>query len=246
MTIAKWQVTNSGSLQQLIRQFTTAPHPRRRQRTTEETERWIIGHFLECCKTCHPKTFPVEIVHDDKPDIFITEESAGSVGIEITELIEQNFANALALNELLSTPTSVISTSHFRETEKPMSPTEIRAALKDSGGGPGWRGGSAKHEWADLFFKKLSKKTEKLNKTYSIADTNRLVFYDNPTLGITDFHLDPIIGIVFERLSESYFGKHSGTLKFDFISVVMSDGKRCITFGEDGYIFEPQMAARAG
>ena len=81
-----------------LRKIDISVPPRTEGRATEHIERWTICRFLATFAETRLFDYPVRIVHQDRPDFLLTTAS-GRIGIEITEAIHPDAAEANAIAE---------------------------------------------------------------------------------------------------------------------------------------------------
>lgn len=105
--------------------------PRRTKgRKTHHTETWIILRFLATCAVSSVWSYPIEIVHRDKPDFLISKPN-GAIGLEITEAITEQYAYVFALAEKY-VPDAYIEPALFMKDAPQRSKKELLSILEQS------------------------------------------------------------------------------------------------------------------
>jgi hypothetical protein len=177
--------------------------PRGDGRTTEETERWSICRLLATLNKEQKLIFPFQLTKSEKPDFTATNGNT-SVGFELTEVVKEDLARALALPE---SNRGITDHSFFRWNDQKRTLQELRELMgKEKLTGPGWVGFEAEKEFADAIADRIRNKTEKLLTTYSRYDEDWLLIYQN--LSLPALHLTLAIGYLVVSLQDywSYDG----------------------------------------
>lgn len=151
--------------------------PRSMGRTTEQTERFALAHFLASLPRDR-LAFPVTVTHSDRPDL-VLDTAAGSIGVEITEAVPQNVAHKAAIRE-----SGIGPNIHFVEHATPGEPKRSASVLiqeikRDAPGEP-WVGNAPENEWAAAMLSFVTAKRDKaLKPGFALHDKNWLLVYDN-------------------------------------------------------------------
>ena len=132
-------------------------------RTKQHTEAWVAKRLLASFASADKFRFPMTVEFSDKPDLIVTSDDVG-IGIELTELVPDAYAQAVAIaNQKF--PSAIVDRSVFR-WGRTWSPQEIQEHLRREGhrlSGPGWAGDSVEREWACAVHGAIEKKVERLN-----------------------------------------------------------------------------------
>lgn len=172
----------SALLATLSRIDITVP-PRTEGRTTQDCERWSGVRFLASLSNTSLLTYPLELVHRDRPD-FELRFSQGSVGIEVTAATHPDAAAINALREHRGYE-GVFLLSHHKPSSKPKASAELDQIARGEKVHTGWMGNSAEKEWAEAMSLVAQKKvTNAVKPGYQNFGTNWLCIYDNLNLPI--------------------------------------------------------------
>lgn len=171
-------------------------------RRTEHTERWTICHLLATLSTKDRLTYPLALIHEDKPDFHLYMNGM-STGIEVTESIPTDYARCCAMAQH-ENPGAVIDMSFFRWGDPPKSTKQLRDIINRSKlSGPGWSGESPEIEWAHHIHDSISDKLYKLNSTgYKEANEYWLAIYDN--LPLPNVHARKATEILLKEFSDQW------------------------------------------
>jgi hypothetical protein len=184
--------------------------------TKEQIERAMCFRFLATLAEDLPFTFPLEIVHADKPDFRFIMNST-TIGAECTLALPEQYTRALFLREkfCLDVP---LDPSDFRWATPDRTSAELLVLLKKNKlTGLPWFGDGVEREWALAMEDCIDAKTDNLNaQDFVRFQTNWLLIQDvlpGGSLLEVDrglFHLSfPL---------ERYFNAH-GQTKFDHIFI---------------------------
>jgi len=159
---------------------------RSERRTTDDCERWSICRWLS---TYPDFNFPIRLTHRDKPD-FILETFDQEIGIEHTEGIHQDYAQASKIAEENNDETidTLVDMSLFKWGQKREKSEIYEIANRKKLTGPGWEGNSPEIEWAQALYDITQNKTIKLRKDdFKKYKENALLVYDNLPLPHIDY-----------------------------------------------------------
>lgn len=146
-------------------------------RRNHHAERYCIAHLLATLPASR-LSFPLTLVHDDKPD-FVLSMPSGSVGIEQTEAVPENVARAQFLREKGS-GSDVYFTPHATPGEPRKTAAELRQEIEVDEPGDGWVGNSAEREWAAAIVHYVQEKIPKATAPGFVRHPeNWLMVYDN-------------------------------------------------------------------
>jgi hypothetical protein len=155
---------------------------RSKGRKTEHTEHYSLVSFLEAFHLENLFTFPFQVIFRDRPDVLIT-SSVGNIGIEITESIPEQLANAQFLLEKNFKGYAVLEPEFFGWDAPDRTDAEIMEILQASQVhliGQGMSGNSVEERWITGIEGCITKKTAKLLKPeFDKFDINWLLIYDN-------------------------------------------------------------------
>ncbi len=164
--------------------------PRGEGRTTPETETWIICRFLSTLGFLGHIEYPVRIGKSERPDFVMAVNGFARAGIEVTEVVHQDFAKLQTLPEAQDSA-SVLDRSLFRWGEPRRSLEELREiASRKQLSGPGWGGYEVEQEFASAMMDRIRQKTRKLGEEgYSRFPEDWLLIYENLMLPSIDLPL---------------------------------------------------------
>jgi len=148
-------------------------------RTREHCERWNVCRLLASIANDLSSEFPIRITKIERPD-FLLRTRQREIGIEITEVIQPDYARARVLPEARSGG-SIIDPSLFKWGAPRKSLRELREIVsRKELTGPGWEGDEVEVEWSKAIFDSIGKKTDKLNSQgFQKFTENWLSVYDN-------------------------------------------------------------------
>ena len=138
--------------------------------------------------------FPISVWHRDRPDILIGIPS-GTVGVELTEAITQQYAAYCALAER-EFPDALLEPAHFHWGGPDRTVVEMRDLLRqDRLTSDGWVGDCPEQEWAHFMLSLIEAKLDKLGADgFEKFDRNWLAVYDN--LPLPNIHLGNAIAFL--------------------------------------------------
>lgn len=137
---------------------------RTKGRKTEHVELWTAIRFLATYANSNFLSYPIEIVHRDKPD-FLIKKPNDNIGVEITESIPEQYAYIFALSEK-HFPKANIEPSMFTRDIRQRSKKELLKILEKSQKkliGLPIGGDKIERDWAEWINETVISKTEKLN-----------------------------------------------------------------------------------
>ena len=146
-------------------------------RTKEHVERWSICKLLSTLANQNQLTYPLQLIHDDRPD-FLIKFTSEQVGIEFTEARNRNQAHYQAiLNREFSE--KIYSPSLFQLGKPEMSKDGMLADLKqDLLFGPPLTGDKPERDWVEYIKNTVEAKLLGLAKPeFRKFDQNWLLIY---------------------------------------------------------------------
>jgi hypothetical protein len=176
----------SPSPNELVQKLRAVPHrvpPRGCGRTKDHVEAWTICHLLATLSRTACLHFPLRLQKGERPD-FDIESHSGAIGVEITEAIPEDYAQAVAIeNTKYPERKAQVDEALFAWGSPKKSPQDIHRLLEKSGDrftGPGWVGDSVEREWATAVLETIRSKTAKLNEaSFRRQPENWLAIFDN-------------------------------------------------------------------
>ncbi len=166
-------------------------------RRNHHAERYSIVHLLGALPI-ERLSFPLALTHSDKPD-FLLAMPDSEVGIEHTEAVPENVANADFLREKEGLGPEVYFIPHARPGEPKKTADELRREIEADKPGSGWCGDSPEREWAAAMAYYVKKKIPKATADgFARYPANWLIVYDNWPLPAIDYskaatHLVPLL-----------------------------------------------------
>lgn len=140
-------------------------------------ERYSIARLLGALPV-QRLSFPLTCTHRDKPD-FLLAMADSALGIEHTEAVPENVANAQAMRERGFGP-DVYFIPHALPGEPKRTAEELRCEIDADEPDAGWHGDSAEREWAAAMAYYVKAKLPKVMANDFIRyATNWLIVYDN-------------------------------------------------------------------
>ncbi len=101
--------------------------PRTKGRTKEQTERWLMAHWLATLATASGLTYPFSVVKRERPDFLVT-QARFQIGIAITKASPPDWGGLSALAER-ECPGVLLEPAHFKPDGAPLSLDRTRALL---------------------------------------------------------------------------------------------------------------------
>lgn len=158
---------------------------RSKGRTTLHAERYSVAHLLATLPIGR-FSFPLTVTHRDKPD-FLLAMSTGDVGIEHTEAVPENLANAQVMRERGLGP-DVYCIPRAQPGEPRRTADELRREIEADATGEGWYGDAPEREWAEAMAYCVKVKLRKvMTAGFERYPVNWLVLYDNWPLPALDY-----------------------------------------------------------
>lgn len=183
---------------------------RAKGRATEQCERWSICRFLVAFADSNLLSFPIRLVHRDKPD-FLLELAQGKVGIEVTEVVPKNYAAINAYRDHKEIEGPFFPKRHVPGEAK-LPKANLRQEANSGDLGDKWEGDSAELEWANAMkifvLRKIAKSEE---SGFELFERNWLLMYDNWPLP------DPSLAAAAEKLFESLSADDCYPFEYIFI-----------------------------
>lgn len=133
-------------------------------RTKEQTQARSTYSLLSALACTGYLTFPLEGRCGDRPD-FELHFGETSIGVEITEVTDENFARAQVIRDR-EFPNALIDGSIFRWANRPIKSRRLRKFLSQVGDrltGPGFVGDHPEYEWAQATLDTIASKTASIN-----------------------------------------------------------------------------------
>lgn len=207
------QAPSAEALREALRQVNITVPGRTKGRKSRHTETWTICRLLSTLAAGDALSFPLSIVHCDKPD-FLIDEAGTSIGVEVTEAISEQFAKYCALAER-EFPDAYIEPHLFPWGAPERSHEEMRQLLRQGKIHGGWVGERPEREWALFIQDHIGRKLEKLARDdFAKFDRNWLSIYDN--LPLSNVRLDAAIGFLWPYLQAACWSRQPS---FDMICV---------------------------
>ena len=175
------------------------------RRPKAHVERWSICKLLSTLANQNQLTYPLQLIHDDRPD-FLIKFTSEQVGIEFTEARNCNQAHYEAiLNREF--PEKIYSLSLFQLGKPEMSTEDIRAHLKqDLLFGPPLMGDKPERDWAEYIKGTIQAKLLGLAKPgFKKFDKNWLLIYvaipfTNVDIDVALTYLEPCLPNIFANI----------------------------------------------
>lgn len=202
---------SSTDLLQKLRTIDISVPLRTEGRTTKQCERWSICRLLATYAETDLFDYPLQIRHEDRPDIVLSMPTA-CIGIEITEAVPENWARVDALAERKGYD-NLRYIERFQPGELRRSTNEINHIAIGKSKGSLWAGDSAEREWAEvMIYFSLKKIKNYANPNFRKFQKNWLVIYENWPLPAVEE--DKAASLFHQRIVDL-----SGSLPFDKIFV---------------------------
>jgi len=194
-------------------------------RTTEHCERWSICRLLAAIANSAFLSYPIVVVHRDRPDFHIKHGST-DVGVEVTEVIQENDAAIDAYREHNDIDGPFFIKRH-RPGDARLKGAELRGAAVSDAPGDGWVGDSVEREWVAAMRAFIEVKAENAKKPGFQLFTERwLLMYDNWSLPGVD--REDAVNKLLVSMTSADFGP------FQKIWIESPDAIRCIS--ENGVV----------
>lgn len=153
-------------------------------RLSQQVERYCVAHLLATLPLGRLR-FPITLTHSDRPDFLLT-TSSGDIGIEHTEAVPPNVANADAMRGRGLGP-AIYFNPRATPGEARKTAAELRREMAEDEPGDGWIGDSAEREWADAMAHHVQEKLSKSTASGFVRHpSNWLIVYDNWPLPAID------------------------------------------------------------
>lgn len=161
--------------------------PRKDGRTSEQTEFYSICRALSTLKSTSHLSYPLKLLKSERPDFVIHFNGVPAIGVEVTEVVDEDFVKAETLPES-SKDDSVLDRSLFRWGTPKRGLDELREiASRTSLTGLGWEGRAAEIEFANAMADRIRSKTAKLREdSFTRFSQNWLLLYNNLQLPMLD------------------------------------------------------------
>ncbi|KOO59219.1 hypothetical protein WH43_04345 [Rheinheimera sp. KL1] len=160
--------------------------PRGKGRTKDQCEQWQIHHMLLGFNKAGLLSLPLELKKRERPDFFV-QNGLVSQGIELTEIINQDYARAISLPEAKGEQ-SVVDPALFKWGQTGRSLDELRViAKRQKLIGPAWMGNRVEIDFARSVVDTVESKHKKFAAGFTKYDENILLAYHNNSTPILDF-----------------------------------------------------------
>lgn len=160
--------------------------PRGKGRTTQHCEQWQIYKLLITLQRHQYLKLPFQLIKSERPD-FIMVNGPHTIGIELTEIINPDYARAQTLPEAQN-PDSVLDPSKFKWGNHGRPLTILREeASQTKLTGPAWVGDSVEREFAASVNDTVLAKHKKLINGFKRYDADFLLIYHNNSTPALDF-----------------------------------------------------------
>lgn len=195
--------------------------PRNEGRIPKHTEMWLIHKFIKTLKGYNKVKFPISLVKRERPDFVLLMER-NSFGVEITEVINPDYAKALSLPEA-SNEGSIVDASLFKWGSPKRSLSKLRnIASKNKLTGTPWIDNEVETEFTTSIIETINSKHKKYINGYDTFDQDCLLIYHNQSSPILDYDdvLEMISQALKEYWSEGGFNRiyvHKNNKLFEFI-----------------------------
>lgn len=197
-----FEASNETELHQALGQMDIDVPLRNAGRSTAHTEMWLIHKLLKTLKEYGKVKFPICLINRERPD-FELKMDVESFGVEITEVINTDYAKTLSLPEA-SSDDSIVDVSLFKWGTPKRSLKKLREiANKDKLTGTPWMGNEVETEFTTSIIETINSKHQKYIKGYDKFEQNCLLIYHNQSSPILDY--DDVLEMVAEELKE-YWG----------------------------------------
>jgi len=209
------EADNADVLRALLANIDTDVPPRSEGRTTEQTERYAIAHLLATLPASR-FTFPLTVVHGDRPDFLIEEGNGRRIAIEHVEAVPENEAKKAFLREVGDSE-DMHFIAHAEPGERRRSTKKLLKEIDVDDASDGWVGDSVEREWANAVAHFAAEKARSVKKDgYDRGDETWLLMYDNWPLP----HVKP-------EAAASYFVAHTAVADIfgSFSRVFVMDGQ---------------------
>jgi hypothetical protein len=201
-SLLNFEASNETELLQSLELMDIDVPPRNEGRTTAHTETWLIHKLIKTLKEHSKVKFPIRLTNREKPD-FELKMDGEAFGVEITEVINPDYAKALSLPEA-GNDDSIVDVSLFKWGTPKRSLKKLRdIAKKDKLTGNPWMGNEVEIEFTTSIIDTIKSKHQKYIKGYDKFGQNCLLIYHNQSSPILDY--DDVLEMVAQELKE-YWG----------------------------------------
>lgn len=154
-------------------------------RTSEQCERWSMCRMLATFADADLFTYPLNVVHRDRPD-FLIQFASGECGVEITEVVPENAAAIDAYRENHDIE-GTFFLQRFRPGDARLRGKELRDRANSVEPSDGWAGNSVELEWVDAAQAFIGEKIRKSRSPgFDLFGENWLLMYFNWSLPAVD------------------------------------------------------------
>ena len=187
-----FHASSSGDLLSTLRR-NPAPTPPGERRTKEQSESWVIWHFLKAVAGSGRIEYPLNVEHKDRPDLVLS-CGTGKTGIEITNAVPEDWKRAEAEKERITNPDDVpcvLFVPSFRIRDQKRSKDEIRKMARNQAQAQlrPHMGNSIERNWVEAMVCITEHKAGKFAAPgFAEHDKNWLLIHDNWSPGIHGCH----------------------------------------------------------
>ena len=164
------QVSNKADLLAKLKSVSIKVPPRGRKgggRKPYHTEKWCMARLLATlaerndASLGYPLDLAPQLVRHRGPDFFLTMNKK-TIGVEVTELIPEDFAKAIAMRNVID-PDACLPLTYFKRGHR-QSTNNIKKIIKgERRYPPPWTGDEVERDWACDTMDRIADKAEKLN-----------------------------------------------------------------------------------
>jgi hypothetical protein len=197
--------SNKKELQRILSKTPVQVPGRSEGRNTSHTEKWSICHLLSTLSEEMLLSYPLALMHKDKPDFELAMNSK-RIGVEITESIPEDYAKCCFIAEKIN-PNAQIDLSFFKWGQPHKTTAELKKIANQTElTGDGWEGDRPEVEWANFINKTVTVKLKKLrNAGYENLSECWLSIYDN--LPLPNVHAQQATEILISNFPKYWVGE---------------------------------------
>ena len=224
---------SSGDLLSTLRKNPAPTPPPGERRTKEQSESWVIWHFLRAVAESGRIEYPLCVEHKDRPDLVLS-CGTGKTGIEITNAVPEDWKRAEAEKERITNPASVVFVPSFRIGDKKRSKDEIRKMARNQAQTQlrPHMGNSIERNWVEAMVYITKHKARKFAAPgFEKHGKNWLLIHDNWSPGIHWCHE------VAKPLARQLFSCELRN-PFEKIFILQGDGQTVWEFSRDAGIMK--------
>ena len=202
-------------------------------RKSEHCERWAGFRFLATWATADLLSYPLYVIHRNKPDRpdFLILSDSWEIGVECTEAVPQEWAETDAQASHMEV-SGLLPMDSFKLSTPKRTYDERRELILNPHLGCGFAGGEPEQEWMEWMMIAIHKKTIAFNKPeFKKCDINRLLIYDNACL--PNANTSTAAALLAVKLGE--YWKESS--RYDCIAI--DDGNHLVRLCPAGWNIQP-------